>query len=223
MALPTGPQIITITGTPSGSGNSSRTATVSLTVTATQEAFTIAPANQTYSVNAGGPAAVNITVANKTGGTPSFISSSAATTALPLTYTCAQSSLPSEASCTFSPTGGNSVSATSVTLTISTTAPTGQLRPPFGRGSHIFYALLLPGLFGMVFLGGSRTRSARLLSLIVVLGLSTLWLGACGGNTNSSQKNPGTPAGTYSVVVNATTPGPVPLTGTFTVTITVTN
>jgi len=228
MALPTGAQTITITGTPSGNGTTSHTASVSLTVTATKEAFTIAPANQTYSVNAGGSASVNITVSNATGGTPSFINSSTnpPTTALPLTYTCAQSSLPSEASCSFNPTSGNSVSATSVTLNITTTAPTGELRPPLGHGSPIFYALLLPGLFGMVFLGGSRTRGARLLSLIVVLGFSTLWLSDCGGSSNSSQKNPGTPAGSYSIVVNATTATPTggtALTGTFTVTLAVTN
>jgi hypothetical protein len=228
MALPTGAQPITITGTPSGNGTTSHTASVSLTVTTTQEAFTIAPQNQTYPVTAGGAASVNITVSNATGGTPSFINSSTnpPTTALPLTYTCAQSSLPSEASCSFNPTNGNSVSATSVTLNITTSAPTGQLRPPLGRGSRIFYALLLPGLFGMVFLGGSRMRGARLLSLILVLGFSTLWLSACGGSSNSSQKNPGTPAGSYSVVVNATTAAPTggtALTGTFKVTIAVTN
>ncbi len=224
--MATGAQAITITGTPSIAGATAHPANVSLTVTATQEAFTIAPANQTYSVNAGGSASVNITVSNATGGTPSFINSSTNTTALPLTYTCAQSSLPSEASCSFNPTSGNSVSATSVTLNISTTAPTGELRPPLGRGSQIFYALLLPGLFGLVFLGGSRTRGARLLSLIVVLGFSTLWLSACGGSSNSSQKNPGTPAGSYSVVVNATTATPTggtALTGTFKVTLAVTN
>jgi len=96
------------------------------------------------------------------------------------------------------------------------------MRPPLGRGSDIFYALLLPGLFGIVFAAGSRTRIARLLSLIVVLGFSTLWLGACGGSSNSSQKNPGTPAGTYSVIVNATTATPTggtALTSQFTVTL----
>jgi hypothetical protein len=216
-----GPTAITITPT-----GSTQTANVSLTITATQESFTIAPTNgATFPVNAGGAASVNIAVSNGTNGIPSFINSSTspATTALPLTYTCTQSSLPSEASCSFSPSGGNSVSATAITLNISTTAPTGQLRPPLGRGSNIFYALLLPGLFGIVFAAGSRTRTARLLSLIVVLGFSTLWLGACGGSSNSSQKNPGTPAGTYSVIVNATTGGAVPLTSQFTVTLTVTN
>jgi hypothetical protein len=226
MALPTGAQTITVTGTPSGNGTTSHTANVSLTINATQESFTIAPTNgATFPVSAGGAASVNLAVSNGTNGIPSFInnSTSPATTALPLTYTCTQSSLPSEASCAFSPSGGNSVSATTVTLSISTAAPTGQLRPPLGRGSNIFYALLLPGLFGIVFAAGSRTRTARLLSLIVVLGFSTLWLGACGGSSNSSQKNPGTPAGTYSVIVNATTGGALPLTSQFTVTLTVTN
>jgi len=226
MALPTGAQTITVTGTPSGNGTTSHTANVSLTINATQESFTIAPTNgATFPVSAGGAASVNLAVSNGTNGIPSFInnSTSPATTALPLTYTCTQSSLPSEASCAFSPSGGNSVSATTVTLSISTAAPTGQMRPPLGRGSNIFYALLLPGLFGIVFAAGSRTRTARLLSLIVVLGFSTLWLGACGGSSNSSQKNPGTPAGTYSVIVNATTGGALPLTSQFTVTLTVTN
>ena len=83
------------------------------------------------------------------------------------------------------------------------------------------------GMFGIVFAGASRNRAARLLSLIVVLGFSTLWLGACGGgSSSSSQKNPGTPAGTYAIVVNATTGAPTggtALTGTFTVNVTVTN
>jgi hypothetical protein len=102
-----------------------------------------------------------------------------------------------------------------------TTAPTSQLRPPLGHGGRIFYALLLSGLFGIVFVAGSRTQSARLLGLIVVLGVSTLGLGSCGGGSSNSQSNPGTPAGTYSVVVNATTAGPNALTGTFKVSLTV--
>jgi hypothetical protein len=114
------------------------------------------------------------------------------------------------------------VSATSLTMSIATTPPTGELRPIMGRGSRIFYALLLPGMFGIVFAGGSRTRAARLLGLIVVLSFSTLWMGACGGGS-SSQKNPGTPAGSYTVTVNATTGGTNPLTSTFNVTLTVTN
>jgi subtilase family serine protease len=207
----------TITITPTGS---SINTTVSLTVTATTQSFTIAPTNgtTTYSVPAGQAASVQITVAGKNG----FVISSSNTTALPLNYSC--SGLPTEAICTFSPSQ-NSVSETALTVSISTTAPTSELRRPFDRGSRIFYAMLLPGVFGIVFAAGSRGRGARLLGLIIVLGLSTLWLGACGGSSSSSQNNPGTPPGSYTVTVNATTGAPVggtALTGTFNVTLTVT-
>jgi hypothetical protein len=123
----------------------------------------------------------------------------------------------------FSPAGGVSVTQTAVTLNLGTTAPTAQLRPPFGRTGGIFFALLLPGLFGIIFLGGSRPRSLRLLSLIVVLGFSTLWMSACGGS-NSSSKSPGTPAGSYTVTVTATTGGANPITNSgkpLTITLTV--
>ncbi len=213
MTVPSGAQTITITPT-----NSSQTpTTVSLTVAATNQSFSLSTGStSTFSVAAGAAASVPISVT----GLGSPLAFSPAT--LPLTYSCTQSSLPSEATCSFSPSGGNSVSATSLTLSIKTTAPISQLHPPLGRGSRIFYAMLLPGLFGIVCVAGSRKRGARLLGLIVVLGFSTLWLGSCGGGSNSSQSNPGTPAGSYMVTVNATTAGPTALTSTITVNLTVT-
>ncbi len=224
MTVPTGAQTITVTGTESGTGGHSHTASVTLTITATNETFSVAPTNgtATYSISAGATAAVQLSVT----GTNGFVNSSSNTTVLPVTYTCLQSSIPSEASCAFSPSGGNAVSGTSLTLNILTTAPTAQLHPPLGRGSRIFYALLLPGLFGIVFGARSRNRGARLLGLIVVLGLSTLGLGSCGSSNGSSggQKNPGTPAGSYTIVVNATTAGPNALTATpLKITLNVTN
>ena len=133
---------------------------------------------------------------------------------MPLTYTCSGSPAlaAAEISCQFSPGAGQPTNATAITVNLATTAPTAQLCPPFG-GSRIFYALLLPGLFGVVFAAGSRTRGLRLLSLIVVLGFSTLWLSACGGgSTNTSLTNPGTPKGTYTITVSATTGGADPVT-----------
>jgi hypothetical protein len=214
MAL--GAENITVTGTPSVAGGTPHTANVSLTVAATNQTLTIAPTNNTatFSVTAGGTVQIPISVT----GTNGFIVASSSTTALPLNYTC--TGFPSESTCTFSPQSGSSVSQTMLTMSIATTAPVAQLQTPFGHSSRIFYALLLPGMFGIVFAGRSPRRGARLLSLIVVLSLSTLWLGACGGS-NSSQKNPGTPKGTYPVVVNATTGGANPLTSTMTVNLTV--
>jgi hypothetical protein len=94
-------------------------------------------------------------------------------------------------------------------VNIPTVAPTAQLRRPLGSGQRIFFAALLPGLLGIVFTAGSRKRAARgirFLSLIVVLGFSTLWLASCSSNS-SSTRNPGTPAGTYPVVITTTTGG----------------
>jgi hypothetical protein len=111
-----------------------------------------------------------------------------------------------------------------VTVSLVTTPVTTKLiRPTMGGGSRIFYALLLPGLFGIVFAAGSRGRM-RLLSLIVGLGCSTLWLGACGGSSsnNNTLKNSGTPTGSYVVTISATTGGASPLMNTnapFTITL----
>jgi Pro-kumamolisin, activation domain/Bacterial Ig-like domain (group 3) len=212
MALPSGAQAITVAGT---SGSTTVTTPVSLTVTATTESYTLTTTAATFGpVAAGGSQMVSVTVNSSTG----FIvgSGAGATTALPLTYTCTgtPSLTAAEIACQL-PNNGQPINATAVAFTLSTTPPTAQLRPPLGRGSPVFYALLLPGLFGIVLAAGSRTRSVRMLSLMVVLGFSTLWLGSCGGSGGggtTTPKNPGTPAGSYTVTINATTGGPVPVT-----------
>jgi hypothetical protein len=210
MTVPSAPQTITIAPI----NSSQTTTTVSLSVAATTEKFTIAPTSgsATFSVAAGTTVPVSITVTSQTG----FVNTASSTTALPLNYTC--SGLPTQSQCAFSPS--QSTSATSLTVNITTVGPTGSLRPPLGRGSRIFYALLLPGMFGLALAGGSRTRATRLLGLIVVLGFSALSLSSCG--SSSSQKNSGTTPGTYAVTVTATTGGANPLTNSFTVSLTIT-
>jgi subtilase family serine protease len=183
-ALNNGTYISVIGGTSVGSpifagivtllNQSNTTATASLTVGATNQTFAISSTAATYSVAPGATASVPITVT----GTNGFIIASSNTTALPVSYSCSQSSLPSEVSCSFSPSSGQSVSATAVTLSILTTAPTAQLRTPIGRRSRIFYALLLPGLFGVVLAGdiahsrhapAKPDRGSRLLHALVGL------------------------------------------------------
>jgi hypothetical protein len=87
----------------------------------------------------------------------------------------------------------------------------------------MFYALLFPGLLGIVVTLGTRKRSLgamRMLALIALLGVSALWMASCGGSS-SSNKNPGTPTGSYPITVNATTGGASPLTSTLKFTLTV--
>ena len=201
----------TVTVTPSNSSNV--TTTVSLTVTATTETFTIAPSTGSFSVTAGTAASVPITVSSTTGFTST--SGGNTTTVLPLTYSC--TGLPLEANCNFSPAVTSS--STSITLSVTTTAPTARLQTPHEHNSRVFFAVLLPGLFGMIFLAGSRkgySRGAmRMVTLIVALGVSTLWLSSCGGSTSSSNSNPGTPAGNSTITVSATTGGANPVTNSF--------
>ncbi len=194
------------------SGAVSSTTTVNLTITATTMSFSVnSSLTGTLSVAQGATtSAVNLTVTSTS--TPSFIvtSGTSTSTALPLSYSC--SGLPSESTCNFSP--GSPSSSASVSFTIKTTAPTAELRRPFDGGARIFYAVLLPGLFGIMFTVGSRKRSLRgmrLLGLMVVLGFSTLWLSSCSGSSGSGNSNPGTPKGTSTVTLNATTGGTAPI------------
>jgi hypothetical protein len=213
MALPTGAQTITIV--PTNSPNV--TAVISLTVSKTTETFSLTSTAKTFPITVGGTAKIDVTVTSSTG----FLTSSNGTTVLPLTYSCAGIPPTAEISCQISG-NGQPTNADSVTVSLVTTAVTTKLqRPPLGR-SRVFYALLLPGLFGVVFLRQS-TRGLRFLGLIVLLGFSTLWLGSCGGgsNSNTSLGNPGTPAGNYSVTINATTGGANPIANALTVTLVV--
>ena len=129
-----------------------------------------------------------------------------------VTFTCTD---PAPAStCSLPP----AINATGpISFNITTSAPTiGSLRPS-DRGMRIFYAALLPGLLGIVFMVGSRRlslRSMRLLGLIVVLGFSTLWLASCGGSSNTNSTG-GTTKGTYTITVNATSPSVPTVTTTF--------
>ncbi len=95
-----------------------------------------------------------------------------------------------------------------ISFTITTSLPTAKLQRPMDRGMKIFYAAMLPGFFGIMFVAGSRKRSLRgmrLLGLIMVLGMSTMWMASCGGNgSGGTTGNPGTPKGTYTINVTGT-------------------
>ena len=157
VALPLGSNKVTATYT----GESSfRLSSSPASVVTTSASFTLTPnpAVGTLSVARGQTsAAVNLIVSSTQG----FVltNGSGSTTALPVTYTC--SGLPSEATCKFSLGSGQTIttSSTAVSFTVITTAPTARLQRPMDRSRSVFYAVLLPGLFGIVFLFDSRRRS----------------------------------------------------------------
>lgn len=114
-----------------------------------------------------------------------------------LTYSC--SGLPSLSNCTFA-----SVSATSEAVTISTTASSRLWQGPFGHAG-MFYALMLPGMIGLVLPVGHRKHTRRaLLVLLTILAAFLVWVPACGGGNSTSGSNPGTPTGSSTVTITAT-------------------
>jgi hypothetical protein len=210
-AMQTGPITVTVSATGGGVTGST---TVTLNVSATNQSFQLAQSGSaTLQVNPGQTGTATIAVTQPTNGFNT-----------PLTFTCSETTAPilsaSGSVCTVAPANPT---AGPVTVNITTVAPTAQMHPPLGTGRGIFFAALLPGLLGIVFTAGSRKRAARglrFLSLIVVLGFSTMWLASCSSNSSSTH-NPGTPAGSYPVTINATTGGVNPLTGSVTVTLVV--
>jgi hypothetical protein len=154
--------------------------------------FTLQTNAQTYIVVPGQSAPVNVTVNTNGSGFSGY-----------LTYTCSDTAPESICITPQLPVS----SSLPASLSITTTAPTASLRSPFDRRSRTFYAFLLPGLLGIVVIGGRRPRSQRtmrVLGMIVVLGLSTLWLSSCANSSNGSSSSPGTPKGGYTITITAT-------------------
>lgn len=153
----------------------------------TAQQFTLTPTAATFQVAQGSSMDATVNVAFATGFTGT------------ITFTCTEPTTLTQSICT-PPPQINAPGA--VSFHITTTPPTVAALRPSERGARIFYAALLPGLMGIVVAAGSRRfpRGMRLLGLIVVLGLSTLWLGSC-GSSNKNNANPGTPKGTYSITV----------------------
>ena len=153
-------------------------------------ALTPTVANFQVSQGAGASASVNVEFSSGFTGT--------------VTFTCTLPTNMSGASCqTPSPINASG----QVSFNIGTALPSAALHRPFDRGGRILYAVLMPGLLGILFTVGTRKRSARgmrLLGLIVMLGFSALWLASCGGSNGSGNKNPGTPKGTYTISVTGT-------------------
>ncbi len=152
--------------------------------------FTLAATPTTVDISAPGqPGTATITVTTFGGLTASSVGG----------WAC--SGLPALSTCAF----GTLNSSNQVTVTISTTASSDLRWPALGHRQALFYAMWLPGFLGMVTLAGRKrkARALQMLALITVLGLTTVWV-ACGGSSSSPPPKQGTPPGTSTVTVNAT-------------------
>ena len=160
--------------------------------TASVNDFGIQVTPNTQTVNAGSQGSYVLTVA-PTGPFPESVS-----------LACG-SGLPSQATCSFSaanPIANLNNGPQSRTLEITTTARVTTPASLFGRGP--IYAFWLP-ISGLALVGSGlsgRRRWLIAIALVAVLGGVTLQSGC--SNTNNKSTTVGTPAGTYTVTVNAT-------------------
>lgn len=157
--------------------------------------FTVTPSPLTKTVSAGGTAAFNLSIAG-VGGFSGAVT-------LSCTPPAAQGMNCSLASTSAMP-------GTSVSLTVTTTGPSAALTlPPGTMPLHPLYAawtcfpaLALAGI-GPVGLRLKKRRLACLLLCATLLGSVVLQM-SCGSSNSTTPKNGGTPAGTYTVNINAT-------------------
>lgn len=118
--------------------------------------------------------------------------------------------VPSLAACSFSPTsvtpsGGSPVSTT---MTVTTAASTAMLSPGQQSGRPWLPAggLAMVAAVGLVFTPNKIKRwrrSLRGLCWVLLLASVSFSLLGCGGGHSSTPSNPGTPAGSYTISVNA--------------------
>ena len=143
-------------------------------------------------------------------GSASFSLSATPTGGFRQTLTLGCSGAPSLATCSVpSSVTLDGTHAVSLMVNVTTTAGTliaGSVpQPPFGLfGASVVYAFTLASLFALCLpAGNSQTLRLRLACLGVLL-MAGVMCSSCGGGSSSSSSSPGTPAGTYTLTVTAT-------------------
>ncbi len=155
---------------------------------------TVDSSNTSKTVTAGSSATYNFTVAP--------VGTSVSGT---INFAC--SGLPSLASCSFSPASVSNISSSqAVTMTVTTTAAGANASA--GGSTILMMWLVLPGMALMIPSKDKRGRRAKVLvMLMLAVGIATvLAMAACGGGGGSSAPppSPGTPKGSYTVTISAT-------------------
>jgi hypothetical protein len=154
--------------------------------------FTVAATPTSLSTTVGGFVNVQVTV-TPVNGFNAYVSLSCE--GLPVNTTCTFTPVSVQASCT-STSGVQTCTPVNSAMQIQTLAPSPKLA-----------AFVFPALFGLVGLGACKRRAWRNMLLGVVALAGALGMSACSERYNylhhGPPGNPGTPAGTYAVTVEA--------------------
>jgi hypothetical protein len=122
----------------------------------------------------------------------------------PVTFAC--SGLPAASSCTFSPASVTpNGSPVSTTLTVSTTAASSLATPIAGLRPWTFTSWSLGIVFGFFVMGmNNGGKKARRCSAVFGIITLALLVASCGGGSPQPNPKTGTPPGTSSITVTAT-------------------
>jgi hypothetical protein len=155
--------------------------------------FTVAASPTSLTTTVGGFVNVVITV-TPVNGFNSYVNLSC--NGLPVNTTCNFTPLSVQASCTTSASGVQTCTPATSSMQIQTLAPSPKVA-----------AFVFPALFGLVGLSACKRRAWRNMLLGVVALASAMGISACSQRYNylnhGPPGNPGTPAGTYAVTVDA--------------------
>jgi Bacterial Ig-like domain (group 3) len=155
--------------------------------------FTVAATPTSLSTTVGGFVDVQVTV-TPANGFSAYVSLSCS--GLPVNTTCTFTPVSVQASCTTSTSGVQTCTPINSAMQIQTQAPSPKLA-----------VFVFPALFGLVGLGACKRRAWRNMLLGVVALAGAMGMSACSERYNylnhGPPGNPGTPAGTYTVTVQA--------------------
>jgi uncharacterized repeat protein (TIGR01451 family) len=181
------PASFTASATVSGGSESNTANDTANDLTQTVAALVLAAQTASTSVTAGGSVNTTLNVTANGSGLGA------------ISFAC--SGLPSAATCSFNPPSVTSSGA--VTMSIATTAKTTVL--PLAGPGKLPPATLLLALLGLAALALSQLRIRKLRLAGAMACLTLLTLAGCSVNMSTPvQHSPGTPPGTYAVVVTAT-------------------
>lgn len=198
---------INVTFTPAAGGTRTGSLIVSDNALGGPALVTLSGSGSDFSVTANGSSTATV----KAGATATYqltFASSGGPFAGSVSLAC--SGAPSHSNCGISPAtipaGSSSVA---VTVTVSTTATVASLVQPHIKNDRPMLAtwVFAPGflLFGLVSVGGKRRKIGLPHALLILLIGLALFATACGSGSNSTPPaTTGTPPGTYTMVVTAT-------------------
>jgi Bacterial Ig-like domain (group 3) len=170
----------------------------------TAAGFTVAATPTSLSTAVGGFVSSNVTV-TPVNGFNAYVTLSC--TGLPINTTCTFSPISVQAACTTTATGAQTCTPGTSVLQIQTQTPSPNPTASNNDAGMQRYAIVLPVLFGFAGLAARKRRAWRNLALAMLAFAGVMGMTACSQRyrylNHGPPANPGTPIGSYTVTIQA--------------------